>query len=97
MISVRIAHAAPVIDADEFRQLKSDIDRRLPSGIQAVLFAWIQPYKVACLSLTSAYSLGFDAALCRDTCAPTPLSPYFNAASKRPWDDWVYVPSDLAA
>lgn len=95
LISVRISRAARELDMDEFQSLKREIDSRLPDDIQGVLFAWTQPYKVACLSFTSAYSIAYDTALCSNTCAPTPPSPCFNAASKRPWSHYGLRPSML--
>jgi uncharacterized protein (TIGR03790 family) len=95
LIRVHVPAAGAEIGAAEFQQLKQDIDGRLSSSIQAVLFAWTTPYRVSCMSFTSAYTLGFDATLCRNTCAPTRPSPYFNTASRQPWEHYDMRPSML--
>ncbi|WP_342118543.1 TIGR03790 family protein [Pseudoduganella sp. OTU4001] len=85
----RIAHVSipgrpAQLDAAAFARLKSDIDGQLGADVRAVLFAWTAPYAVACNSLTSAYTLGFDAAQCERSCAPGRKNPYFNAAALPP-------------
>jgi uncharacterized protein (TIGR03790 family) len=52
--------------------------------VRAVLFAWTAPYAVECNSLTSAFTLGFDAAQCERSCAPARKNPYFNATALPP-------------
>lgn len=85
----RIAHVSiggkpQRLDAAAFAQLKADIDRQLGSEVRAVLFAWGAPYAVECNSLTSAYTLGFDAKQCERSCAPGRKNPYFNAKALPP-------------
>ncbi|HEY0586356.1 MAG TPA: TIGR03790 family protein, partial [Pseudoduganella sp.] len=56
---VRIPGKPHRLDAGAFSRLKEEIDRQLPAGARAVLFAWTAPYAVECNSLTSAYTQGF--------------------------------------
>ncbi|MYN05041.1 TIGR03790 family protein [Pseudoduganella sp. DS3] len=79
---VRIDGRPARLDAAAFARLKGEIDRQLApaSDVRAVLFAWTAPYAVECNSLTSAYTLGFDAAQCVRSCAPGRKNPYFNAS-----------------
>jgi uncharacterized protein (TIGR03790 family) len=67
--------------------LKEQIDAHLGKGVQAVLMIWTAPYAVQCNSITSAYSLGFDAGQCAKTCAAGHPSPYFNSSAPRPYTD----------
>lgn len=76
---VRIPGKPHRLDAEAFTRLKREVDRQLPADARAVLFAWTAPYAVECNSLTSAYTLGFDAAQCERSCAPGRKNPYFNA------------------
>jgi uncharacterized protein (TIGR03790 family) len=46
---------------------------------------WTAPYKVGCNAITGAYTLGYDAALCRDTCRAGAPSAYFNSPGGRPF------------
>ena len=86
----------------EFEALREAIHQHFgPPGktsIQALALAWVQPFGVACNSLSGALALGFDAELCRHTCGRTRPSPYFNAASARPATELSFRPSmQLAA
>jgi len=81
VVHVRIPGKPHSLEPARFRLLKEEIDSQLGPGIQAVLMVWTAPYAVACNSITAAYTLGFDAALCRDTCAAGQPSAYFNTTS----------------
>lgn len=81
---VRIPGRPQRLDAEAFSRLKEELDRQLPTDARAVLFAWTAPYAVECNSLTSAYTLGFDAAQCERSCAPGRKNPYFNAKALPP-------------
>jgi uncharacterized protein (TIGR03790 family) len=85
VVHVRIPGKPHSLEPARFRLLKAEIDSQLGPGIQAVLMVWTAPYAVACNSITAAYTLGFDAALCRDTCAAGEPSAYFNARSRLPF------------
>ena len=85
IVHVRIPHRPRKLDADQFRQLKEQIDAKLGPHIDAVLMVWTAPYAVECNSITSAYTLGLDANLCTAPCGPAKPSPYFNATSAHPY------------
>lgn len=85
VVHVRIPGKPHSLEPARFRLLKAEIDSRLGPGIQAVLMVWTAPYAVGCNSITAAYTLGFDTALCRDTCAAGQPSAYFNARSRLPF------------
>ena len=85
VVHVRIPGRPHALDPERFRRLKDDIDSRLGPQVQAVLMLWSAPYKVGCHGITGAYTLGYDAALCADTCAAGRPSPYFNAPGRRPF------------
>jgi len=84
VIHVRIPNRPRHLNPEQFRELKEQIDARLRPEIQAVLMVWTAPYAVDCNSITSAFSLGFDAAQCAKPCGPGKPSPYFNAAAGAP-------------
>lgn len=71
----------------EFNALKQQIEAGIGPEIQAIVLVWTAPYAVECNSITSALTMGFDAAQCRNTCAPGKPSPYFNSNSHRPYTD----------
>ncbi len=72
---------------EAFDALRRRIDSHFGGRVQALALAWVMPYAVRCNSLAGALALGFDAALCGDSCAPSRLSPYFAGRSARPWQD----------
>lgn len=85
VVHVRIAGKPRKLGAAQFRQLKQDIDARLGPDIQAVAMVWSAPYAVECNSITSAYTLGFDAEQCSRPCGPGKPSAYFNAGAGLPY------------
>jgi len=87
VVHVRIPGKPREIGEARFQALKEEIDGQLGPDVQAVLMIWTAPYKVACNSITGAYTLGFDREQCAKTCAAGRPSPYFNAGSSRPFTD----------
>jgi uncharacterized protein (TIGR03790 family) len=87
IVHVRIPQRPRKLDAEQFRQLKEQIDARLGPQIQAVLMVWTAPYAVECNSITSAYTLGLDAEQCAKPCGPGKPSAYFNSPSVQPYTD----------
>src|SRR5437763_17108890 len=87
VVHVRIPGKPHEISPERFQELKEQIDAHLKPEVQAVLMVWTAPYKVACNSITGAYSLGFDPEQCKTTCASGRPSPYFNSSSPRPFSD----------
>ncbi|MFC5462383.1 TIGR03790 family protein [Massilia niabensis] len=84
VVRVRIPERPRALELARFRLLKAEIDSRLGPEVQAVLMAWTAPYQVGCHAITGAYTLGYDAALCRDTCRIGQPSSYFNSPARRP-------------
>jgi uncharacterized protein (TIGR03790 family) len=88
IVHVRIPNRPRKLEPEQFRELKVQIDARLPAEIQAVLMVWTAPYAVDCNSITAAYTLGYDAAQCAKPCGPGKPSAYFNSLSGRPQTDY---------
>ncbi|WP_311196977.1 TIGR03790 family protein [Rugamonas apoptosis] len=88
VVHVNIPGKPRKLTADQFRHLRNVIELQLPPGIQAVLMVWTAPYAVECNAITAAFTLGFDAGLCEKPCEASKPSPYFNAASSRPYPDF---------
>ena len=85
IVHVSIPNRPAKLSADQFAQLKGRINEQLKPGIQAVLMVWSAPYAVECNSITSAFTLGFDAAQCVKTCDPGKPSAYFNSTVTQPF------------
>jgi uncharacterized protein (TIGR03790 family) len=102
VVHVQILDKPRKLDADSFAKLKAQIDARLGAGVQAVLMVWTAPYAVECNSITAAYTMGFDASVCRPACPQTRPSPYFNATTARPYSGMamrlsMLLPTDSVA
>ena len=85
------------ISRQDFETAKAEVDARLPATVQALALAWTTPFRVDCLSITTAFAFGFDPALCGQGCRPTRLSPYFNTPSRAPFSDLALRPAMLLA
>jgi len=86
-----------ILSKDEFQQLKAQIDQLTPAHVQAYAVAWTVPYRVGCMSLTSALAFGFDEGYCSSSCGPTKPSPYFNSPSLHPATDHKFRPAMMLA
>jgi uncharacterized protein (TIGR03790 family) len=87
-----------ILTVPEFDALAAAIASHFGDRTQALALAWVQPYAVQCNALTGALALGFDAALCENSCARSTLSPLFNRASTAPWRDYrMRISMQLAA
>lgn len=95
VIHVHIPNAPHVLSPAAFRKLKDEIDAQLAPTVQAIVMVWTAPYAVACNSITGAMTLGFNAALCENTCAPSAASAYYNALTSRPYTNLGLRPSML--
>lgn len=85
VVRVNIPGSPRVLPAADFAVLKRTIDAALPADIEVVVMVWTAPYAVECNSITSAYTLGFDASVCANpSCAPAPQSRYFDSSVQRP-------------
>ena len=97
VIRVQFEPDQDVMRPQEFRILYAEIRRQTPPAVQAYALAWTFPYRVGCMSITTAVAAGFDADFCAAGCKPTRASPYFDSHSRRPWDDFKWRPAMLLA
>lgn len=96
---VRISfEPAPNLSRLEFERIKAEVDASLPASIQAYALAWTTPWKVDCMSVTSAFAFGFDAAFCSSQqCSPTRPNPLFDRWTATPFVDAGVRPAMLLA
>ncbi len=102
VVHVRIPKRPHKLSVEQFTQLKARIDSQLGPNIQALVMVWTAPYAVECNSITSAYTLGYDAEQCVKTCGPGKPSAYFNSPSAQPFTDHgmrlsMLLPTDSVA
>lgn len=87
VIHVRIDPARATLGAKEFATLKAEIDRQAPAAVQAYALTWVRPYRVECMSITTAVAMGFDDEYCGEGCSTSRVSTYFNSNSRAPFAD----------
>lgn len=87
ILRIRITDAGAILRADEFAVLKADIDARTPQAVQAYALTWVNPDRVECMSITSAFAFGFDRAFCAEGCTLTRRSPYFDSNGRQPYNE----------
>lgn len=93
LIRVRFAPGETVLSPEEFQRIQSEVLPKLSSEVQAIALTWAAPYRVGCMSITTAFTLGFDQRYCANGCQPTALSPYFNSSTHKPYTDLQVRPT----
>jgi uncharacterized protein (TIGR03790 family) len=94
VLHVSFAPGRPQLSEAAFAQIHADLERDTPPQVQAYAITWAAPFRVECMSITSAISFGFDRTWCsKRRCAPTRHSPYFDSDSTSPWSDYSVRPT----
>ncbi len=82
------------ISEQKFKAIKKQIDHAINKNIKVLVLTWNAPYRVECMSITSAFTLGFDRKYCNTSkqvaeqafkCKQTADSPYYNKPSSMLW------------
>ena len=73
MIHIRFTPGATVMSQAEFVKIKAVVDAKTPQQVQAFALTWAKPYRVDCMSITTAFAAGFDKKYCATGCALTKL------------------------
>ena len=94
---VKLPVGVPGISKTEFFAAKIAVDLRAGPQIQVLALAWNAPYRVECMSITTAFTMGFDQQFCSTPCKPTRASPYFASNSRHPYDDLGIRPTIMLA
>ncbi len=98
VIRVRFAPGRTSLTPQEFNTIKAEVDRRTPAHVQVYALAWAAPYRVDCLSITTAFAFGFDPRHCAQGCLATRMNPYFARPEvRRPWEELKLRPTMLLA
>ena len=78
---IRLPHTRPVLSSGDFKQLSKKIYEQIPADTEALVLTWRSPYRVDCMSITSAFTFGFARRYCATGCRPTAPNPYFDAST----------------
>ncbi|MEE9354446.1 MAG: TIGR03790 family protein [Methylococcaceae bacterium] len=93
IIEVRFKPGLAQISEKDFKRLKSHVDEETPKHVQAFVLTWMLPYRVDCMSITTAFAAGFDKSFCAIGCKSTKENPYYNSFSQKPYDDLQWRPT----
>jgi uncharacterized protein (TIGR03790 family) len=86
-IHVRLNPENTSIKPDRFAKLLRRVQAETPAGVQAYALTWASPFRVGCMSITSAFAFGYDKAHCaKARCSPTAPSPYYGSDVVAPHD-----------
>ncbi len=97
MIHIRFNPKLKVLPINLFKKIKRRVDQLTPAHIQAYALTWMLPYRVSCMSITTAFATGFKASFCAVGCQDTLRSPYYNSDSPTPFTTFQWRPTMLLA
>ncbi len=99
MVKLSFSPALDVMKESVFKPIKAQVDAALGAEVQVLALTWRFPYRVHCMSITSAFALGYQAKYCNDLkvsgkwCGPTSPVSYYLSESTRPFTDHKLRPA----
>lgn len=88
LLHVNFAPGSTIMTPDAFKLMKQTLDASTPANIQGYLLTWNAPYRVGAMSITSAFTFGYDVKYTSPSvCAMTAASTYFNNGTRKPFTD----------
>ncbi|HSB97465.1 MAG TPA: TIGR03790 family protein, partial [Spongiibacteraceae bacterium] len=85
VVHIRFNPGKNEMSPGEFAVLKRSIDERLPPAVQALALTWAAPYRVGCMSVTAAFTFGYDVRYCAEGCQLTAASSYADSNTAKPF------------
>lgn len=88
LLHVNFVPGSTIMTPDAFKLMKQTLDASTPANIQGYLLTWNAPYRVGAMSITSAFTFGYDVKYTSPSvCAMTAASTYFNNGTRKPFTD----------
>lgn len=97
LIHIRLPAGKAILSRREFEVIKQQVDEQTPKYIQGYVLTWLQPFRVECMSITTAFAAGFNPSFCAEGCKPTLSSPYYASDVDKPFDKLGWRPTMLLA
>lgn len=97
LIAVQLPVGKPWMGPQRFEAVYARVQAQTPPRVQAYVLTWAQPFRVGCMSISTAFAAGFDEDWCAKPCELTRRSPYFDSEATRPWDTFGLRPTMLLA
>ena len=68
IIRVGFPAGKQVMTVGEFDALRSWVGEKTMPGVEAYALTWMAPFRVDCMSITSAFAFGFSPGFCAESC-----------------------------
>jgi uncharacterized protein (TIGR03790 family) len=89
--SVSLPPSKNLLSPEQFSTVMQQLKPKLTPNIKVILLTFHAPYRVGCMSITSAFAFGYDEKYCGQKpsntpeCNPTAISPYYNNQANFLW------------
>lgn len=93
-VSVPVKNA---ISEKVFRRVFAQVDKQVSNDVQYYALAWSRPFRAGCMSITSAFTFGYNELYCAKGCKPTRRSVYYNDDTTTPYSEYGIRPSMMLA
>ena len=97
IVAINLDAKKTVIGPGKFAVQKKLLDSQLDDSVQALALAWSKPYQVGCMSMSAAFTFGYNVAYCSSSCTKTRTSPYYHSMSVAPYRDFKIRPTMMLA
>lgn len=90
---IRLPHQRAVLSSGDFKTLFKKVLSQVSPDVEAFVLTWLAPYRVDCMSITSAFTFGFARRYCATGCKPTAPNPFFDSGSSSAFKDFGMRPT----
>ena len=97
IIVIKFPSQQNIISKVLFQKLYMQVKEKTPDHVQFYALAWSNVFRVGCMSITSAFTFGYDEKYCAKGCRTTAPSPYYNTKSHAPFNDFKIRPTMMLA
>ncbi len=97
MIRVSFPPVKNQISVEQFQVIQEQVNKQTSNNIQGFALTWTTPFRVNCMSITSAFALGYSPVYCANGCKATAPNAYFENPSHRPYQDFQVRPTMMIA
>ena len=93
IIHTRFSPDKPILSSAVFKQVYAQVTADTPDTVQAYALTWADPVRVNCMSITTAFAMGYATRHCAKGCRAIAPNPYFNSTSNAPYTDFGIRPT----
>ncbi len=97
VVHVHLGTPRAVLAPDDFKRAYTTVTETLPKTVQGFALAWTRPYRVGCMSMTTAFAMGYAPRHCADGCKPIAPNPLYDKETRAPYTDFRVRPAMLLA